>query len=171
MALQYFHSSPYKCHWFRHREIFWAVLSSTGKLTVLLPLLPACCTIIPIPITYYLHISSLPRGWNARKGLRPLTHPFRNWGSSRDRSSLAWLWWGLGLRQKPIRLANIPLCSLRWLSRQGVSRRLLSQHVSSLGEKNMHMSQAITSNINDVRASAIFLRSLLIPTADRQEGG
>lgn len=105
------------------------------------------------------------------RGHSPPTQPFQNQSSSRDSSSLARLEPGLGLRQKPIRLANIPLCSLRWLSRQGVSRHLLSQHVSSLGEKNIHMSQAITSNINGVMASAILLSSSLIPAADREEGG
>lgn len=135
MALQYFHLSPYKCHWFRHQEIFWAVLSTAAKWTALLPLLPACCTIIPLSVTYSLHVSSLPRAWNAWKGCTPLTQAFERPSSSRDRSSPTRLELGLGLCQKPTR--NIPLSSLRWLSRQGVSRHLLSEPVSSLGKKTI----------------------------------
>lgn len=133
MALQYFHSSPYKCHWFRHQEIFREVLSAAAKRAALLPLLPARCTIIPLSVTYSFHVSSLPRGRNAWKGRTPLTQTFRNPNISRDRPSPTQLELGFGLCQKPIRLANIPLSSLHWLSRQGASRHPLSQPVSSLG--------------------------------------
>lgn len=160
MALQCFHSSPYKCHWFRHQEIFPVVLSSAAKWTALLPLLPARCTIIPLSVTYSLHISSLPRGWNPWKGCTPLTQTFQNpSSSSRDRSSPKQLELGLGQCQKPIRLKKHSLSSLHWLSRQGVSSHLLSQPVSSLGGKKHSHVQDITSNTNGTRALGLLLSS------------
>lgn len=135
MALQYFHSSPYKCHWFRHQEIFRAVLSTAAKWTALLPLLPACCTIIPLSVTYSLHVSSLPRAWNAWKGCTPLTQTFQSPSSSRDRSSPARLKLGLGLCQKPTR--NIPLSSLRWAG--GEQASTFTAFFQCGGKKHSHV--------------------------------
>lgn len=96
---------------------------------------PVGCTIIPRNITYYLRA----RGGKAWKGAflsyPALSKPKQQWGQilTCEAGSRVWVW--LGLCQEPIRLANIPWCSLCWLSRQGVSRHLLSQLVSSLGGK------------------------------------
>lgn len=84
-----------------------------------------------------LHVSPLPRGWNAWKGHTPLTFP--NPGAA-GTDPVPHSWNGMGQCQKPFRLSNIPLSSLHCLSRQRVSRHLLPQPVSSLGkEKKSHV--------------------------------
>lgn len=136
MALQCFHSSPYECHWFRHQEIFRVVLSAAAKCTALLPLLPACCTIIPLSVTPSM---SLPcQGDEMHGKVTPLLS-FQTQEQQGQIQSLT-AGTGMGQCQKPFRLSNIPLSSLHCLNRQRVSRHLLPQPVSSLGKgKKSHV--------------------------------
>lgn len=66
---------------------------------------------------------------------------------------------GAGAMPEAHQISKHSLELIPLLSRQGVSRHLHSQPVSSLGGKTIHMSQDITSNTNGTRASAILLSS------------